>query len=109
MKSRTLLVAVTAVLLITSLTACEDETGPGVTPDQGVPPDISQADISTDSAPPDQAAPDQLMPDQLAPDQLIPDQLIPDLPPPTCTDGKQNGDETDMDCGGATCPACADT
>lgn len=24
----------------------------------------------------------------------------------TCTDGVANGDETDVDCGGATCPAC---
>ncbi|MCA9604116.1 MAG: hypothetical protein KC619_00890 [Myxococcales bacterium] len=24
----------------------------------------------------------------------------------TCTDGVMNGDETDVDCGGATCPAC---
>ncbi len=27
-------------------------------------------------------------------------------PEPTCTDGTQNGDETGVDCGGATCPAC---
>jgi hypothetical protein len=26
---------------------------------------------------------------------------------PTCTDGTQNGDETDRDCGGTVCPACA--
>jgi hypothetical protein len=26
----------------------------------------------------------------------------------TCTDGKKNGKETDIDCGGPTCPACAD-
>lgn len=25
---------------------------------------------------------------------------------PTCTDGIQNGDETGVDCGGSTCPAC---
>lgn len=25
---------------------------------------------------------------------------------PTCTDDVQNGDETDVNCGGATCPAC---
>ncbi|PWH83925.1 hypothetical protein DIS18_05065 [Algibacter marinivivus] len=25
---------------------------------------------------------------------------------PTCTDGIQNGDETGVDCGGATCPSC---
>ena len=27
--------------------------------------------------------------------------------PPTCTDGKQNGKETGVDCGGPDCPACA--
>jgi len=26
--------------------------------------------------------------------------------PPACDDGLQNGDETDVDCGGATCPGC---
>ena len=26
--------------------------------------------------------------------------------PPTCTDGIQNGDETGVDCGGSSCPAC---
>jgi hypothetical protein len=26
---------------------------------------------------------------------------------PTCFDGVQNGTETDIDCGGGTCPACA--
>ncbi len=26
----------------------------------------------------------------------------------TCTDGKKDGKETDIDCGGSTCPACAD-
>jgi hypothetical protein len=25
-----------------------------------------------------------------------------------CTDGKKNGNETDIDCGGGTCPACVD-
>jgi formylglycine-generating enzyme required for sulfatase activity len=25
---------------------------------------------------------------------------------PTCNDGKRNGDETDVDCGGKTCPRC---
>ena len=27
---------------------------------------------------------------------------------PTCTDAVKNGNETDQDCGGGTCPACAD-
>jgi hypothetical protein len=26
---------------------------------------------------------------------------------PTCTDGNKNGNETDVDCGGGTCPTCA--
>jgi hypothetical protein len=30
------------------------------------------------------------------------------LPPPNCMDGQQNADETDADCGGPTCDACAD-
>jgi hypothetical protein len=25
---------------------------------------------------------------------------------PTCTDGVKNGQETDVDCGGGTCPPC---
>ncbi len=28
-------------------------------------------------------------------------------PPPTCMDGAKNGTESDVDCGGATCPKCA--
>lgn len=27
-------------------------------------------------------------------------------PVPTCSDGKRNGNETDIDCGGPTCPQC---
>jgi len=29
-------------------------------------------------------------------------------PAPTCTDAVQNGNETDVDCGGPNCPACAE-
>src|SRR5205807_2171667 len=32
----------------------------------------------------------------------------PDLALPPCSDGKKDGDETDVDCGGARCPKCAD-
>lgn len=28
--------------------------------------------------------------------------------PPSCTDGEQNGDEADVDCGGPDCPGCLD-
>ena len=31
----------------------------------------------------------------------------PDMPPSTCRDGAQNGDESDVDCGGIRCKACA--
>src|SRR4051794_2580168 len=38
------------------------------------------------------------------PDGLSP----PDLsPPPICFDGTRDGDESDADCGGSVCPACA--
>ena len=36
------------------------------------------------------------------------DATAPDAAP-TCTDSKKNGAETDVDCGGGTCPACANT
>lgn len=29
------------------------------------------------------------------------------LPAPTCSDGIRNGAETDLDCGGGTCPQCS--
>ena len=29
------------------------------------------------------------------------------LPSPTCADGVKNGTETDVDCGGLSCPPCA--
>src|SRR5207253_2216076 len=29
------------------------------------------------------------------------------MPPPSCNDGQRNGSETDVDCGGGACPACA--
>lgn len=37
-----------------------------------------------------------------------PTRSAPEPPEPTCTDGKRNGDETDVDCGGATCDPCGD-
>jgi hypothetical protein len=43
--------------------------------------------------------------DLSAPADLAPP--APDLTTPTCTDGVKNGMETDTDCGGPTCPACA--
>ncbi|MEM7185103.1 MAG: M43 family zinc metalloprotease [Bacteroidota bacterium] len=34
-------------------------------------------------------------------------EVITSIPAPTCSDGIQNGDETGVDCGGATCPPCS--
>ena len=56
----------------------------------------------------DSAVPDQAVDTQPAPDLLVPDLVPPDMPLPTCSDQTKNGQETDVDCGGATCPACAD-
>jgi hypothetical protein len=60
---------------------------------------------------PDHALPDKQVPDKQVPDKMVPDLLVPDLPipdqfVPTCTDKKVNGLETDVDCGGGTCPKC---
>ena len=74
--------------------ACTDRqtTAPldGAAPDQG-PRDIF--------APPEAARPDKEWPLDSKP---------PDLVLPTCHDGEKNGAETDADCGGPTCSACAD-
>ena len=35
--------------------------------------------------------------------------LAPAWSPPSCTDGKRNGLETDVDCGGGICPKCKNT
>ena len=83
------------------VTGCDERNPPGPTPDTAVPLDGAM-DSSVDSA-----QPDKLVPDKLVPDKLVPDLLVPDLPPPTCTDGKKNGAETDVDCGGGACPKCA--
>ena len=55
----------------------------------------------------DQYVHDQYVHDLYVHDQYVHDQYIPDMPWPTCSDKTKNQDETDMDCGGATCPACA--
>ena len=86
----------TAILLYcftATLVACDDETPP-----------VADTQPVTDIGPGTDTSTDGAVPDKLVPDQLIPDQLIPDAPLPTCTDNKQNGSETDIDCGGGTCP-----
>ena len=44
------------------------------------------------------------MPDMAQQPDLV---TVFDLLMPTCTDKLKNGDETDVDCGGGTCPKCA--
>ena len=105
-------VVVLCVLGLALAAGCDDEVSSS--PDQGAPPQETGAtdsavDSGKDSAPPDQGQPDMPAPDQLLPDLLVPDLLVPDMPLPSCTDKLKNGDETDVDCGGATCPKCANT
>ena len=78
--------------------------GPSSDVADGAEPDSLLQDIPT----PDLPLSDLPLPDQLVPDLTPPDLAIPDLLPPTCTDTLKNGDETDVDCGGKTCPQCAD-
>ena len=97
----------TLLLFLTSLAltpACGEQEPIGT--DTGTV-DLTAVDlVPTDSPLPDAPAPDATVPDAPLPDLLVPDLLIPDLPPPTCTDGKKNGGETDIDCGGGTCAPC---
>ncbi len=80
-----------SLVVVLSLAGCSDDTTPSV--DAGTGPDTSAVDLAAV--------------DTVTPDSLTPDKAIPDLPPPTCTDGVKNGAETDTDCGGGTCKACA--
>ena len=71
-------------------------------------PDLPLPDMPLPDMPlPDMPLPDMPLPDMPLPDLLVPDMPAPDMPPPTCTDGKHNGSETDVDCGGPDCPGCA--
>ena len=85
--------------LILSLAGCSDETA---TP----PVDSGQDTLKPDAPMPDAPQPDQELPDAAVPDQALPDAPVPDLPAPTCSDKLKNGAETDIDCGGGTCPKC---
>jgi len=92
------------------------------TPDLPLPDQMLPDQLAPDAAVPDQNLPDAPLPDQLlpdapvpdlpVPDMLVPDQAVPDAPIPdqalpTCSDKLKNGTETDVDCGGGTCPGCA--
>ena len=71
------------------------------------------SDAELDQSVPDQSMSDQSVSDQAVRDQGVADQFIPDqavhdaLPAPRCDDRQTNGDETDVDCGGA-CARCAE-
>ncbi len=67
----------------------EKKCAPAVTPDGGA----------------DATVPDQALPDLLP----VPDNSVPDQTLSPCADKKKNNDETDVDCGGMTCPKCKDT
>ena len=97
--------------MVLALYGCSDRTtgvvdsGPGdTTAADHAALDYPAADVSPDLSP--DVTPD-VAPD-ITPD-LPPADQSPDLPLPTCTDGIKNGDETDIDCGGATCVKCTGT
>ena len=59
--------------------------------------------------PPDSTLPDPTHPTDGSMDPIDPSSstsLDPTSQPPTCGDGTRNGDETDLDCGGAECKPC---
>ena len=96
-SGRYLAAAALAAVLI--MGGCDEDTTANPAGDSAVTP----TDGSVDAPAPDLAEPD------LTPlDLLQPDLTPPDMPLPTCTDTSKNGDETDVDCGGGTCPGCAD-
>ncbi|MBI2389250.1 MAG: hypothetical protein HYV09_06515 [Deltaproteobacteria bacterium] len=63
-----------------------------------------------DSAVADTGVADSAIADTAVADTAVADTGIvdtaPEAPAPTCTDGSKNGGETDVDCGGGTCPKC---
>lgn len=96
---------------------CISGSSDGTVPKPDIKDDLSPAKDagdgpSRDKLMPDKPRPDQAgdnaVPDVSAPDKTIPDKLVPDAPLPTCADKAKNGGETDVDCGGKACPACAD-
>lgn len=79
------------------------DTG-SATMDSGTAVDSAKADTSLA----DTTIVDTAMPDTTAPDTFIAvDVAVDATPAATCTDVKKNGFETDIDCGGGSCPKCA--
>ena len=89
-----------------------DESGALLMCEEQLPLDASPLDASPLDASPLDASPLDASPLDASPldasplDAPGPDAPGPDAVPPTCDDGLKNGDETDLDCGGALCDAC---
>ena len=104
---RSRLFSMVLVLAMALFGGCDSDTPSE--PDSASAPDAGGDAVVADGPVADSAVttPDTAAPDAAAPDALVPDLLVPDAPLPTCTDGKKNGSETDVDCGGGACPTCA--
>jgi hypothetical protein len=90
--------------------------------DAALPPDLASGQVDAgvdlktldlaipDLATPDLSARDFAMPDLAQPDLATVDLSAPDLRTldlgSSCADGVKNGQETDVDCGGPSCPKC---
>jgi hypothetical protein len=99
-----LLCLVAAVPLIGCASGGGDVEG-NVNADTGTAPDTTIAETAVDSGTPETMADTTVV--ETAPDTAIyADMGIDTYMPPTCTDMKRNGSETDVDCGGAVCPKC---
>jgi hypothetical protein len=95
-------------LSVLFLMACGDDTA--VTPD-GPAIDAPRTDGHVDGPAIDAPAIDAPAIDAPAVDAPNidapePDAAMPDARAPTCNDGVQNGNETDIDCGGGSCAPC---
>src|SRR5262245_13149230 len=79
--------------------------GPGTAVSDMAMPDLATRDLALPWWGPDFAMP----PDLRQPDfavRPVRDLTAPDLADPLCGNGVMNGTETDVDCGGLTCPQC---
>ncbi len=90
----------TCLTLFLCLGACGDDD---VTPVDGGSNDSGPVDGGPGDSGPSDSGPDA-EPGDAGPDAT---DSGPDAPGPSCTDGVLNGDESDVDCGGGTCPACS--
>lgn len=90
--------------------AIDMSMSPDQSTDDGAVTDDGGGDMSMpgdDGGQPDLEVPDLETPDLQMPDLQMPDLEMPDLEMPdlaiSCGNGKRDGLETDVDCGGATC------